>query len=492
MGYISFLVLHEGVALKVLLINPPDILDVEMEHLISSEPLGLGYIASLLEKNDFDVKIEEMSLMNSEKKIKNKIKHHHPDVVGVTCFTNFRHGAFRTLEIAKEIDSDIKTIIGGSHATLMWKQVMDNQKDIDFIVIGEGEYTTLELIQTLEKDGDIKKVKGICFKNKNKIFMNEQRQLINDLDELPFPARHLMDLSLYSDIGRDNFFDTLETGEKISKMKKSFIMSSRGCPFSCQFCSTSVFWGHRWRGRSPENVVDEMEHLVQRYDIKVFGFNDDTFTVNNDRVIGICKEIINRGLDIKWFANTRSDCNSLNMLVWMKRAGCFEIAHSPESGSQKILNNINKRMTVGEILQSHELFRKSGLPVMVGLMVGNIGENHQTINDTIKFLDKAKPAGVGMNLTTVYPATGLYRVAKNQGFIKDEDWLNPNFLAPVYTVENSIEQLIEWKQKVMTHFYFKLFGLKRIVRYGYENIGSVPSVMVYWMKRTFGKRHQIM
>jgi radical SAM superfamily enzyme YgiQ (UPF0313 family) len=467
-----------------------------MEHLISSEPLGLGYIASSLEKNGYDVKIEEMSLVTSEKEIENRIKMHHPDVVGVSCFTNFRYGAFRTLEIAKEVDPDIITLAGGSHATLMSDQVMKTQDKINFIVLGEGECTTVELLQTLEKNGDVKKVKGICFKKNKEIIYTEPRPLIEDLDILPFPARHLMDLSLYSDIGRDNYFKTIRGsefhGEKISKFKKSFIMGSRGCPFSCQFCSISKFWCHRWRGRSPENVVDEMEYLSERFNIKVIGFNDDTFSVSIDRVIGICKEIIKRGLDIKWFSTTRADRVSIEMLEWMKKSGCFMIAYSPESGSQKILDNINKRITVKDIIKFHELCHKVELPVGIGLMVGNVGETNETIEETIKLLDVIRPEGVGVNLTTVYPATGLYELAKKQGFINDDDWLNPKFLAPIYTVENSMEQLMKWKQKIMMHYYLKIFGFKRVMNYCIENMEDVPKVLNYWLKRTFGKRHQIM
>jgi len=482
--------------MKVLLINPPDLLDVEMEHLVSSEPLGLGYIASLLEKNGYDVSIEEMSLLNSEKEVRNRIKRHHPDIVGVTCLTNFRYGAFRTLEIAKEIDSNMITLIGGSHATFMFKQIIQKQNSIDFIVLGEGEYTTLELVQTLENDGDVKKVRGICFKKDKKITYTGYRPLIENLDELPFPARHLMDLDFYFDVGRDNFLNTVEgsriDGKKITNFNRAFIMSSRGCPFNCYFCSISNFWEHRWRGRTPENVVDEIEYLIEKHNIQVFGFNDDTFSLDINRVIGICKEIIERGLDIKWLATTRADCISLEMLKWMKKSGCLMIADSPESGSQKILNNINKRFTVKQVIKSHELCHKVGLPVGVGLMIGNVGETHETIKETIKLLDIIRPDSCGVNLTTVYPATELYELAKKQGLVSDDDWLDPNFLAPIYTGETSMEQLLEWKKKVMTHFYLKIFGFRRAVKYGFENLEVVPTVLVYWLKRTFGRRHQIM
>jgi radical SAM superfamily enzyme YgiQ (UPF0313 family) len=304
-----------------------------------------------------------------------------------------------------------------------------------------------------------------------------------------------MNLDIYADVG-DKFFDTIPQskidGEKLTKFKKLYLMTSRGCPFGCQFCSTSVFWQHRWHGRTPKNIVDEIEHLMEKYNARVFGLNDDCFNVDQNRIIEMSKEIINRGLDIKWFCGGRADMQSLEMLKWMKKSGCFATGDALESGSPKILQTINKRFTVEHVLKAQKMYRDVGISTSIGIMVGNPGETNQTIKETIKILDMIKPDGVGINLTTVYPGTQLYELAKSQNFIRDTDWLKPDFLPPVYTVENSIETLMKWKQQIMTHFWFKIFGFKRAAKFVFDHPIDTPMTFVYWLKRTFGKRHQIM
>lgn len=232
--------------------------------------------------------------------------------------------------------------------------------------------------------------------------------------------------------------------------------------------------------------------MKDEYNIRIIGFNDDTLTLDNKRIIDICKEIIERGLDIRWFAGTRTDCVSFEMLKWMRKSGCFSIGDSPETGSQKILNIINKKFTVSRVIKSHAMYKKAGMSTTIGIMVGNPGETSRTIKATIKLLDKTRPDGCGINLTTVYPATGLYELAKRQGFIDDDYWLNSKNIAPVYTVEHSVEQLLEWKKEIMLHFWFRIFGFKRITKFALENPSTLATVFPYWLKRTFSKRSQIM
>lgn len=481
--------------MKVLLVNPPSKFfekKLNVSVSMASPPMGLAYIASMLEEGGHEVKISDMTMM-SEKEARREIKKYGPDIVGTSCLTNFRSGAFKIMEVAKDVDSDIITIMGGPHATYMNEQILEHVP-VDYIVMREGEYTTLELVQKLEKEKPVKKIKGISFKNGKKIVTTEPRGIIRDLDSLPLPSWHLLDLKLYDDIGY-NYYNTIKSseldGKKITKYPMATIITSRGCPYCCQFCSTSSFFGHQWRARTPKNIVNEMELLYNKYKVRFFSFVDDNFTVSPQRVIDISKDIISRNLDIRWICTSRANITSFDMLKWIKKANCIAMGMSPESGSQKILNNIHKQLTVEQIIRTYKMCHKIGLDVNMALMVGNPGESEKTIQETIRVMDKIKPDMIGLNLTKVLPSTELYEIAKKQGFIKDEDWLDPDFMSPVYTVENSLQTLMSWKRKLMIHFYMKHFGVKKAARYVLENPESISTVSKHLLKRVFGGFQQI-
>jgi len=438
-------------------------------------PLGLCYIQACLDKAGYtDSNI--VDIYDSYEEIKKIIEDYDPDIVGISCFTTYRNSSFKLAKLAKEIKPDIKVVLGGPHATFMWEQIMKNFPSVDFIVIGEGEITMVELVKVLDKGLSLKKVKGIVFRNNGKIIKTEPRPLIKNLDELPFPSYRNMNLEKYA----------IPTPPTLTtKEVKANLITSRGCPFGCTFCSTTQFWGRFWRPRSAKNVVDELEWLNKEYGVKFFSFSDDVFSVNQQRVIDICKEIIKRNLKIKWFTETRVDCVSKEMLEWMKKAGCYMLEFGVESGSPRIIKNINKMITLEQIRNAFKWAREVGLETEILLMIGNPEESWETINETKKLLDEAKPDIIIVSLTHIFPATQLYELAKQKGLINDDYWLTDKTI-PEYTADNSLKKLVKMRLDLVRYFY-RNKGRLSFTKYVIGQIKKNPKVLLDHVKAFLGR-----
>lgn len=433
-------------------------------------PLGLCYLQACLDKAGYtDSKIIDE---NSYDKVKEVIENYRPDIVGISCFTVHRGSSYKIAKLAKEINPSIKVILGGAHATFMWEQIMKNLDFVDIIVCGEAEITIVELVKALDKGLPLKDVKGIVFRENGKIIKTEPRPLIENLDVIPFPS--------YKDIDFDKYAVAAKYPEYREKERKAGIVSSRGCVFNCNFCSTTQFWSRRWRARSAKNVVDEMEWLYKNYNIKFFIFCDDIFTTNQQRVIEICKEIIKRDLKIKWYSETRVDCISKEMLEWMKKAGCFMVQFGVESGSTTILKNINKKITREQIINAFKLAKEAGLQTEALLMVGNPGETKETVEETKSLVDIAKPDVLIVSITRIYPSTQLYELTKEKGFMTDDFWLTEK-TAPEYTIEHNMRKLIFMRLGILKHFN-KSKGRFAYSRYLFDQFKMNPKVLTDHLK----------
>lgn len=451
--------------LKTLLTYPPTTVALEnqageLKRDPPSLPLGIAYLAAALEKANCEVRAIDMFDFTHNQVVE-AIERENPDIVGISCFTERRHSAFEVAKITKKINPNIKVVMGGSHATFLYEQVLLNYP-VDIIVLCEGESTIVDLIKCLESDKDIAEVNGIAFQREGKVIKTNVKPLISHLDNLPFPSYHFFDLNKYRYFRFDHLPNSSLNGKKISELNQGFMITSRGCPYACQFCSTTLFWGRKLRLRSPQNVVDEIELLYNKYDVKFIIFQDDAFTAHQKRVIELCQEIIRRGIDIRWVCGTRTDCLSAEMLRYMKEAGCFYIALGAESFSQTILKNMNKRTKVPEMIRAINMVRESGISVGIDLIVGYPGESDETIDETIKTMDKLKLDGIGVGLVTVFPATPLYELARRQGFVEDDYWLTEK-ACPIYTVENDIETLKKWQNKIQFNYYFKKKMFRAII-----------------------------
>ncbi len=310
---------------------------------------------------------------------------------------------------------------------------------IDFVVHDEGEYTTLDLLRNLKKPQE---VKGISFIKNGNFIKTEPRPFIKDLDSLPFPDIENLINNKYS-----NLTFRTENGKVEITKKSSTIITSRGCPFNCQYCSTPRFWGRKWRARSPKNVFEEMNFLHDEYGVEHIRFSDDSFSINQKRAIKICKLI--RDLDITFVTETRVDCVSKELLKEMKRAGCVLMEYGVETCSPKVLKSMNKMVTRQQIVHAFKLTKEVGIPTKAFLIVGFPGENEKTVQETINALKVIKPDNIACALILIYPNTPLYDLAKSQGLIDDSYWLKDKD-PPVYIGEHSVAKLRYYQYRIIS------------------------------------------
>jgi len=440
--------------MKVLFINPPnknEILSCNPE-IIKKErgydpPLGILYLAAYLEKNSdhqidiIDAQVEKLNY----NQLTEKIKEISPDIVGITAMTFTLIDVIKVIEIVKKINSQIKIILGGPHAHIYPKETLD-LSGVNFIVLGEGEKPLLELLNNIENLEKLKNIKNIAFKDNDQIVITECREYNKDLDELPFPARHLTPYKKYwSILSGDKMITTMFT--------------SRGCPYQCTFCDRPNM-GKSFRARSAKNVVNEMEECL-KMGIKEIFIYDDTFTVDKERVINICNEIIKRKLNFVWDIRARVDTVNEQILKKLKQAGCARIHYGVESGTEKILKVLNKGIHLSQVKEVFDLTKKFGISTFAYFMIGCPTETKENILKTINFAKKLNTDFVQITLLTPFPATKIYNDALSQGIIKKDYWLEfaknpkPNFKTKYWTEELSNEELFKFINYAYKQFYLR-------------------------------------
>lgn len=365
-------------------------------------PLGLTYIASVLENNNHYVKIIDSEIEGLDLKgTINEIKKFGADIVGITSTTPIFHVAKKLAEMVKK-ELKISVIIGGPHVTVMPEDTM-KEENFDYGVYGEGEETFLELVNSLEKKKSLDNIKGIIFRKKGKIKINGPRPFNQKLDNLPIPNRKLVDLDKY----------TWSVPTK-GIIKFTTIMTSRGCPFDCIFCSQRTMFGTKVRFRSSESVISEIEHIVNDLGIKHFVFIDDTLTLNKERLIEICNGIIDKKLDVTWEGWTRANTVDEEILKLMKKAGFIRVSFGIESGNPYILKIIKKGVELEDVERAYKLAKKVGLETRGSVIIGNPNETKKTIWDTLRFIRKLKYCDqIYLNIAAPYPGTVLYDYAVN-------------------------------------------------------------------------------
>jgi radical SAM superfamily enzyme YgiQ (UPF0313 family) len=424
--------------MKILLFSPP--FEAPAQE-AASYPLALGYLGTFLEENKHEVKAFDFlfnSWDNVKEKIEQIIKKEKPDIIGISSMTTNRTSSFLLTELAKKINPEIRVILGGVHPTIMYEQILMNFP-VDFVVIGEGEHTFLDLVKAIEKrypKSRLKKIKGIAFKEKNSVIKTEPCEFIRELDELPFPNH-----KYFSDY--------------IKKHKSAYMTTSRGCPIGCRFCSTSQHWGRMKRTRSVKNVVKELKQLLQSFpQIKKIYFNDDEFIYKKQWVMDFCNELIKEKIKVKWECGGRVDSIYEDMVGLMKKAGCEQINFGVESGSDYMLKKMKKLITRKQIINSFSICEKYNIKAGIYLMVGLPGENKKTIRQTINLLKHVPNSLLNFPaIYQVYPGTEFYQLAKEQGFISDDFWLSEK-PAPFYTYEHPKWKLLLWSLKISAYHKF--------------------------------------
>jgi radical SAM superfamily enzyme YgiQ (UPF0313 family) len=420
-------------------------------------PLGLMYIAAQIEKESrheveiIDAQVDELTY----EQLKAEIQKRNPDVVGITAMSFTIIDVMKVVKIVKEINKNIKIILGGPHATIFPEETL-HTKGVDFAILGEGDLVINPLLDNINDLDELEKIKGLVFQKNGKIINTGQSDFIKDLDTIPFPARHLTPYKKY--------FWALSPYRPITTM-----FTSRGCPYKCLFCDRPQL-GKNFRAASAKRVVDEMEKCKEMGIQEIFIY-DDTFAVDRKRVLDICAGILERGIDIVWNIRTRVNTVDPEILTALKKAGCQRIHYGVEAGTQKILNELRKGITLEMVEKAFKLTRKAGIQTAAYFMIGSPTETREDIEETIKFMKKLKTDYVHITITTPYPATGLYDIALQEKVLEKDYWSefaknpNINFVPHLWEKELSREELFALLKKAYRSFYLRpTFILRKIVQ----------------------------
>jgi radical SAM superfamily enzyme YgiQ (UPF0313 family) len=424
---------------RVTLVNPPSPSGA-VAHLPFAL-LGLGYLAAVLEKNQFEVDVIDCQVLKiSFDECKIELSKRNPDIVGMTATTLTYKSALRIAKIAKEVHPSCLTILGGPHVTFWDDKALQECPELDVVARREGENTILEIAQRVEADKSYEDVVGTTCRKNGEIIRNPDRPYIEDLDALPFPARHLWPM------------DRLRKSEDVL-----YLATSRGCVYWCEFCTTVRMHGRKYRMRSTRNVVDEIELLHKTYNVEHFTFCDDAFTVDQTRTEEMCNEILRRGLKIRWNCGTRVDMLTKPLLEKMKEAGCISVWFGVESGSQQVLDAMKKGITPELTTKVFGWVREVGLKPVPNVILGFPGETKESAWKTIKFVEKISPDDVGFyNVATPFPGTPMYDQVLANGWLRVTDFDKYDTTTPIFeTPWLSMKELGKLREGAFHHFYLR-------------------------------------
>ena len=437
--------------MKVTLVNPPYPSNAHSHPPFI--PLGIAYLGAVAEKAGHEVAVidcqaERLTYDN----FRSRIAQVPSDVVGVTSTTLLYNSAKQILTIAKEAHPQAVAMIGGSHATFWDENALNELPCLDVVVRREGEATFLELLERIQEKRDFNGVLGCTFRTKDgKIVRNPDRPFIADLDALPFPAYHLLPLDAFHRMGKTIFPLT----------------TSRGCVQWCDFCSTVRMFGRAYRTRSPKNVVDEIEMLHNKYGESQFTFYDDAFTVNRQNVMTLCQELKTRKLNISWDCETRVDYVDEELLQTMKDSGCLAVWYGVESGSEKILGQMNKKIKLEQTRHAFKMTQKTGMMVIASAIIGFPGETEETAWETINLIKELNPDDIGFYVATPYPGTPMYEQVKANGWLRITDFDKYDTATPTFeTPWLKMERIREIRYKAHQQFYLRPKYVFKMMRRG--------------------------
>lgn len=437
----------------------------------SGYPLGIMYIQSYLKSKNHDVDVLDFIQVpfdESKQKLMNTIESFHPEIIGFSVLTGNHINTFRMMESIHELYPNIKIVLGGIHVTIMYEQVIKKYPYV-IAVIGEGEITFSEL----SEDIPLHSINGIAFFSEGNVIKTENREMINDLDILPFPSHSTL----------------------TSKSTFANIITSRGCPASCSFCVLNPNAKRVCRIRTVKNVVDEVESVLKNYpNIKRIYFIDDAFLTNNKRVIELCKEIINRKLNnIDYQCQARIKPFHKELIPSLEQANFKTLLFGMETANENMLKMCHKNIKQKDIINTMILLKKSKIRVGMFIIVGLPGETKDTIIETAKFIQKIQKIKYIMYnfnykieppslppILNIYPGTEVYETAKKSGKITDDYWLTNNS-PPFYTVEHSLEELNEFRDELIKYIAFMPFSINKL-KYQYYMIPSIAKYVLRYYK----------
>jgi len=366
------------------------------ERVTDYPPLGLAYLGAVLERGGHTARIFDFGLRPcrlQEEDIAD-VAAFGPDLIGFTVMTGGYHNVEQSLGPIKAVMPSVPIVLGGPHPTMFPEEIAATP-GVDFVVYGEGEETLMELVAALQSGAtDFSDILGLAYARNDELVRTPERPLIRDLDALPLPARHLLELDKYP-LAAPN-------GEKMLT-----VLSSRGCPFNCSYCFKGIV-GRTYRQRSPENILAELRHLKSAYGARNFYFIDDLFTINTKRLMAISQMIIDEGLDIRWQCLGRVDRVAPESLSMMYRAGCRELHYGIESGNPEVLAATGKNITLDQVRQAVKWTAQSGIRGKGYFMLGLPGDTEETMEQTIRFACELELDEAMFSITTPFPGTRLW------------------------------------------------------------------------------------
>ena len=450
----------------ILFVNPPlsaRDLYKNLEGAGSELPsLGIAILAAVTRNNGYETRIlDALALKLTIDQTVDEILKINPKYLGITSTTISIFNAAQVAEKIKEKNKNIITILGGPHITAVPMETMEKFTQFDIGVIGEAEETIIELLNHLNKNLPVDDIKGLVIKDGNYLKVTERRSFIKDLDNLPFPAWDLLpDLLKYYQPAADSLYRSPTT----------LLITSRGCPGQCIFCDRSVF-GNHIRGFSADYVIRMIKHLQEHFGIRDLFIEDDNFLALRPRLREICNRIINEKIDITFSIMGRVDMVNEEILVLLKKAGCWQINYGLESGSQKILNLLNKRVTVEKLMETVKLTKKVGIKVKGLFMLGCYGETLETIKETMDFIKKAPMDDFHITCFTPLPGAVGWEMATKYGDF-DPDWKKVSMFAADNFVPNG----------------FTKKEIERYYRQAWRSFYLKPRIIWYFVKKLKDKR----
>lgn len=442
---------------KVLLIQPPCTITKEYTKEIQP-PLGLAYIAAWIEK-EYDVRILDAACEGwkdeqpgpggtityglSLEEIKRRIQDYRPDVVGVSCLFSMQHkNAHAVCQAAKETNPSVITVMGGAHPTALPELVLKDP-NVDFCILGEGEYAFKDLLAFLCAGKDVSPLDAVAYKRKGSVIINPKTRYIQDLDELPFPARHLLPMEKYFEIN-------LPHGVSSRFKPNTPLITSRGCPADCVFCSIHGIWGYKFRARSVDNIIAELKLLKETYGIREIQFEDDNITFDKKRAADLFRRMVDERLNLAWTTPNGVALWSLDedILRLMRQSGCYLLCLAVESGDQKFLNEyIKKPLNLNKVRELVRVVKKLGFESSAFFVVGFPEETREQLRHTFDFAAALNLENVGFYIATPYPGTRLYEQCEKGGFLP-KDFCLSNLgvkkatIIPAHFTREEVERMV--------------------------------------------------
>ncbi len=417
--------------MKVLLINPPQTFYPGSEPPAGNLPIGLMYIAAVLQKAAVRVEILDAFMGNGSvfreegetinvgiplRQIKEEIEKRRPDIVGIAGpFTCQIGNALEISKLTKQVNPEILTVVGGPHVTLVPREFLEEAKAVDIAVCGEGEYAMLDVAQAFEGKKQLSEIQGIAYRQNGKVIVNPTRPFIENLDELPYPAYDLVNM--------EEYLSPKRIGYRSFQNRAISMVTSRGCPFNCCFCAVHLHMGRGFRAHSAQYVLDHIQYVVDKFRVENIFFEDDNLTLDLKRFEAVCDGIIERNIHIGWETpnGVRADCLNLELLKKMKRSGAKSIFVGVESGDQQILDSvICKSLDLSRVVEFAKNAKEIGLKPGAFYIIGFPGETKENMQRTVNFaLELKRKYDVGMHLFAATPSYGtrLYEECKAKGYL---------------------------------------------------------------------------